>query len=111
MATDWMKPDIYRDLATSLERGGFDYILIEDTCMVEDVYGGAMKTSLNHGIMAPKNDPVPLVPMMTEVTKSIGVAVTMSTSLYHPFMAARSLATLDHLTEGRVGVNVVTSAS
>jgi len=111
MGSEWMKPDIYRDLTRSLERAGFDYILVEDTCMVEDTYGGSMKTTLNHGILAPKNDPVPLIPMMTEVTKSIGVAVTLSTSLYHPFMAARTLATLDHLTEGRVGVNVVTSAS
>jgi long-chain alkane monooxygenase len=57
MAHEWMKPDIYRDMATSLERAGFDYILVEDTCMIEDVYGGSMKTTLNHGILAPKNDP------------------------------------------------------
>jgi FMN-dependent oxidoreductase (nitrilotriacetate monooxygenase family) len=111
MGSEWMKPDIYRDMAMSLERAGFDYIIMEDTCMIEDVYGGSMKTTLNHGILAPKNDPVPLIPLMTEVTKHIGVAVTLSTSLYHPFMAARTLATLDHLTEGRVGVNIVTSSS
>jgi len=111
MANEWMKPRLYRDLATSLERAGFDYILVEDTCMIEDVYGGSMKTTLNHGILAPKNDPVPLIPLMTEVTKHIGVAVTLSTSFYHPFMAARTMATLDHLTEGRVGVNIVTSSS
>ena len=111
MGWEWMKPDIYRDMATSLERAGFDYILVEDTCMIEDAYGGSMKTTLNHGRLAPKNDPVPLIPLMTEVTKHIGVAVTLSTSFYHPFMAARTMATLDHLTEGRVGVNVVTSSS
>jgi FMN-dependent oxidoreductase (nitrilotriacetate monooxygenase family) len=111
MATEWMKPDLYRDMATSLERAGFDYILMEDTCMIEDVYEGSMRTTLNHGILAPKNDPVPLIPLMTEVTRHIGVAVTLSTSFYHPFMAARTMATLDHLTQGRVGVNIVTSSS
>jgi len=108
---DWMKPDLFVDLTASLERAGFDYLLVEDTCMVEDAYGGSMEMTLKHGMLAPKNDPVPLIPLLTQRTKHIGVAVTLSTSFYHPFMAARTMTTLDHLTEGRVGLNVVTSSS
>lgn len=108
---DWVKPDIYVDLASSLERAGFDYILIEDTSMVEDTYGGSMEATLRRGFMAPKNDPMPLVPLMTQRSKHIGIIPTVSTVQYPPFLAARLMTTLDHLTEGRVGMNVVTSVS
>ena len=109
--TDWMKPDIYIDLAQSLERAGFDYILIEDTAMVEDSYNGTAEASLRRGFMAPKNDPMPLVPLITGATKHIGVIPTVSTIQYPPYLAARLFTTLDHLTNGRVGMNVVTSVT
>lgn len=109
--TDWFRPDIYRDLASSLERAGFDYILIEDTAMVEDSYLGSAETSLRRGFMAPKNDPMPLVPLMTAATEHIGVIPTVSTIQYPPYLAARLFTTLDHLTEGCVGMNVVTSVT
>lgn len=108
---DWMKPDLYVDLARSLERGGFDYILIEDTSMVEDTYGGTMEATLKNGRFAPKNDPMPLVPLIAQQSKHIGLIPTVSTIQYPPFLAARLFATLDHLTEGRVGMNVVTSVT
>jgi FMN-dependent oxidoreductase (nitrilotriacetate monooxygenase family) len=108
---DWMRPDLYVDLTSSLERGGFDYLLIEDTSMIEDTYGGSMKATLGHGYQAPKNDPLPLVPLLTQQTRHIGIVPTISTIAYPPFLAARLLTTLDHITEGRIGVNVVTSVS
>jgi long-chain alkane monooxygenase len=108
---DWMRPDLYLDLTTSLERACFDFVLIEDSMMVEDTYEGSMRYTLKHGRMAPKNDPLPLVPLMTSVTKHIGIIPTVSTIAYHPYLAARLITTLDHLTEGRVGVNVVTSVT
>src|ERR1700728_4285681 len=110
MVREWMKGEFVMDLVASLERAGFDYLLIEDTLQVAD-YHGSMELTLKYARQAPKNDPVPLVPLLTQRTKHIGVAVTMSTSFYHPYMAARSLTTLDHLTDGRIGVNLVTSAS
>lgn len=61
--------------------------------------------------MAPKNDPMPLVPLMTRYSKNIGVVPTVSTIQYPPYLAARLYTTLDHLTEGRVGMNVVTSVT
>jgi FMN-dependent oxidoreductase (nitrilotriacetate monooxygenase family) len=108
---DWMRGGIFVDLVSALERACFDYLLVEDTSMIEDAYGGSMETTLKHGLLGPKNDPVPLIPMLTQATKHIGVAVTLSTSFYHPYMAARTMTTLDHLTEGRVGLNVVTGSS
>ncbi|WP_159501233.1 NtaA/DmoA family FMN-dependent monooxygenase [Microbacterium sp. 18062] len=108
---DWMKPDLYIDLAQNLERAGFDYILIEDTAMVEDSYNGSAEVSLRRGLMTPKNDPMPLVPLIARATEHIGVVPTVSTIQYHPYLAARLYTTLDHLTEGRVGMNVVTSVT
>jgi FMN-dependent oxidoreductase (nitrilotriacetate monooxygenase family) len=110
-ARDWMKPGIYVDLTTSLERAGFDFLFIEDTAMVEDTYKGSMETSLKYGIMAPKNDPLPLVPLLAHATRHIGIINTVSTIQYPPYLAARLMTTLDHLTEGRAGVNVVTSVT
>jgi len=108
---DWMKPGLYLDLATSLERGGFDLLFIEDTAMVEDTYGGSMEVTLKYGEMAPKNDPMPYIPLIAQATKHIGIVGTVSTIQYPPFLAARQAVTLDHLTEGRSGINVVTSVS
>jgi FMN-dependent oxidoreductase (nitrilotriacetate monooxygenase family) len=109
--SDWMKPDVYRDLTRALERACFDYLFIEDTAMIEDSYQGTAETSLRYGFMAPKNDPLPLVPLLAQDTTRVGLIATISASQYPPFLAARLMATLDHLTKGRAGVNVVTSVS
>jgi FMN-dependent oxidoreductase (nitrilotriacetate monooxygenase family) len=106
-----MKPERYIDLAASLERGAYDFVFIEDTAMIEDTYGGSAEWTLAHGEMAPKNDPLPLVPLMTRGSKHIGVINTMSTVQYQPYTAARLMTTLDHLTDGRAGINVVTSVT
>jgi long-chain alkane monooxygenase len=108
---DWTKPDLYIDLAQSLERAGFSYILIEDTAMIEDTFGGSAETTLRRGLFAPKNDPVPLIPLITNATKHIGIISTVSTIQYPPFLAARMFVSLDHVTEGRVGMNIVTSVT
>ncbi|MET0461055.1 MAG: NtaA/DmoA family FMN-dependent monooxygenase [Ilumatobacteraceae bacterium] len=109
--SDWTKPDIYIDLTTSLERGGFDLLFIEDTAMIEDTFGGTMEATLKYGMMAPKNDPIPYIPLMARATKHIGIIGTISTIQYPPYLAARQAVTLDHLTEGRSGINVVTSVT
>lgn len=108
---DWMNPDRYVELTSSLERGGYDFVFIEDTAMVEDTYGGSAAFTLAHGEMAPKNDPLPLVPLMAQRSKHIGIINTISTIQYPPYLAARLMTTLDHLTDGRAGINVVTSVT
>jgi len=54
-------------------------------------------------------DPVPIISAMAAVTESVAFAPTISTSYVNPYILARQLSTLDHLTEGRVGWNIVTS--
>lgn len=46
---------------------------------------------------------------MAAVTKNLGFAVTVSTTYEAPYTLARRLSTLDHLTKGRIGWNIVTS--
>src|SRR5207248_1658979 len=99
----------FMEFAQSLERACFDYIMIEDTLMVSDAYGGSMEAYLKHALMAPKHDPSPLAAIMSLVTERLGVVATMSTSFYPPFMLARLCTTLDHIARGRFGWNIVTS--
>jgi FMN-dependent oxidoreductase (nitrilotriacetate monooxygenase family) len=111
MKTEWAGSSFWEDACRGLERGGFDGVFIEDTSMIDDTYRGSMETALRFALEAPKNDPMPLLPLLARATKHLGVISTVSTIQYHPFLAARLGVTLDHLTEGRVGFNVVTSVS
>ncbi len=110
IATEWMRPKIYVEMARALERACFDYVMIEDSSMVNDTYQGSMCTTLARAAGAPKNDPMPLVPLIAAGTSRIGIVATVTTSFYPPFLAARLGTTLDHLTEGRVGFNLVTAS-
>ncbi len=100
----------YVEMARTLERACFDYIMIEDKLMVSETYGGSSEEGLKSGIMAPKHDPAPLAVAMGMATSRIGVVATMSTLAYPPFALARLSSTIDSLTKGRFGWNIVTSA-
>lgn len=110
-AQEWMKPDVYMDLARSAERGGFDFLLLEDSSQITNTYGGSMEYVLKNAHAEPKQDPFPFVPLLAQATKHIGIIPTVSTSFYPPYLAARLLATLDQITNGRVGGNLVTSST
>ena len=105
------KPDLFQDSIRMLERGGFDFMILEDSSMVPETYGGDPEYYLNKAIMAPKLDPVPLVPYLAMATKNIGIVPTLTTGFYHPWMLARLMTTLDHLTNGRIGWNIVTATT
>jgi FMN-dependent oxidoreductase (nitrilotriacetate monooxygenase family) len=101
--------EFYIDMARALDRACFDYIIIEDTSMVPDAYGGSFELGLKHAV-APKHDPAPLVPLLAQATSGLGIVPTLSTSFYPPWLLARLCSTLDHITNGRLGWNIVTSA-
>ncbi|MGD0242315.1 MAG: LLM class flavin-dependent oxidoreductase [Streptosporangiaceae bacterium] len=107
----WRYKDLayWTDLARLLERGLFDGLFIADVLGVYDVYAGNPDAALRGGVQIPVNDPLMLVSAMAFVTEHLGLAVTASTSFEHPFPFARRMSTLDHLTNGRVGWNIVTS--
>ncbi|MFT4042340.1 MAG: NtaA/DmoA family FMN-dependent monooxygenase [Gordonia sp. (in: high G+C Gram-positive bacteria)] len=103
-------PQLFIDMATSLERAGFDYMMMEDSSVLPNIHRGTFESSVRDGGTI-RFDPVPLVPYLTAATRHIGIVATISTSFYHPFMAARLFSTLDHITGGRVGMNLVTSSN
>ena len=105
----WDRPALYEHIAKTCERGLFDMIFFADLNYISDTFQGSLAPTLRYAAQAPEHDPIPLVAWLGAVTKRIGVAATFSTSNQHPFYAARMWATLDHMTEGRAGWNVVTS--
>lgn len=95
-------------LAKTLEKGLFDGLFIADVLGTYDVYGSTNSVPLSAGAQVPVNDPFLLVSAMASVTENLGFGVTAGTAYEHPYPFARRLATLDHLTNGRIGWNVVT---
>ncbi|MGC2782690.1 MAG: LLM class flavin-dependent oxidoreductase [Roseiarcus sp.] len=105
---DYRRLDGWIDLARTLERGLFDGLFLADVLGVYDVFGGSPDAALRHATQTPVNDPLLLVPAMAAATQQLGFGVTVTLSYEPPFPFARRMSTLDHLTEGRIGWNVVT---
>ena len=96
------------ELARLLERGKFDALFLADVLGLYDVYGGNTDTALREAVQVPVNDPLLIIPPMAQATEHLGFAVTCNLSHEPPLPFARRMSTLDHLTDGRIGWNVVT---
>jgi FMN-dependent oxidoreductase (nitrilotriacetate monooxygenase family) len=101
--------DFWINEAKLLEAGLFDAVFIADVIGTYDGYRGGPETAVREAVQIPSNDPLLVVPAMASVTKNLGFAATFSTTYEPPFPFARRASTLDHLTKGRFGWNVVTS--
>lgn len=101
--------DYWVNLARTLERGRFDGLFIADVLGVYDVLNGNVDAALRNSAQVPVNDPLQLIPTMAYLTEHLGFGLTASLSFEHPYTFARRISTLDHLTRGRVGWNIVTS--
>jgi len=108
----WRHPDIPSDASVSLpfyleqarlaEQGKFDFIFIADGLHTNE-------KSIPHFLN--RFEPLTLLSALGAVTSNIGVVGTLSTSYSEPFTIARQFGSLDHITGGRAGWNVVTSPS
>lgn len=107
---DWRGPHIYQDIARLCERAKFDMMLFADTLALPSLFRGSHEHYVKSGFMV-HHDPVPTITVMAAATSKIGVGSTLSSTFYPPFILARMLATLDHLSGGRVAWNVVTTAT
>ncbi len=107
-SADYTSLEHWTGLARTLERGLFDGLFLADVLGVYDVHGGSPAAAIEHAVQVPVNDPLLLVPAMAAVTRDLGFGVTVNLSYEPPFTFARRMSTLDHLTRGRVGWNVVT---
>ncbi|UNI18439.1 Alkanesulfonate monooxygenase [Purpureocillium takamizusanense] len=101
--------DHWVELAKSLDQAKFHGIFIADVLGGYDVYSKSLEPSIISGAQWPVTEPLSVIPAMAAATKSIGFGVTVSTTYEQPYHLARRLSTIDHLTKGRVGWNIVTS--
>jgi FMN-dependent oxidoreductase (nitrilotriacetate monooxygenase family) len=98
----------WQDIARTLERGRFDAAFFADTPAASDQYKGGPETPITYGVVWPTHDPMPLVAVMAAATRHLGIGVTLSVTGNPPYLAHRRLTTLDYLSGGRIGWNVVT---
>jgi len=106
---DFAQPQYWQHIARTLERGRFDLLFFSDSNNLHDNYKNSPDGAIRYAAQFPRHDPMPLVPICGGVTEHLGIGVTVSTAYSHPVSLARHFATLDHLTEGRVGWNIVAS--
>ncbi|KAK7737496.1 hypothetical protein SLS53_006569 [Cytospora paraplurivora] len=108
---DYNKLSFWTNLAQLLDNAGFHAMFIADVLGPYDVYKGPANVDpvLASGAQFPVNDPLYSVPAMAAVTKNLIFGVTASTTYDAPYALARRFSTVDHLAEGRVGWNIVTS--
>lgn len=107
-STQYQSLEYWTELAQLLERGLFDGLFIADIVGVYDVYQDSVDVTLRESIQLPVNDPLLLVSAMAAVTRNLGFGLTANLTYEAPYLFARRLSTLDHLSRGRVGWNIVT---
>ena len=79
-----------------------------DVVGVYDVLGGSPDAAVQGAVQVPVNDPMMLIPAMASVTEHLGFGVTANLTYESPYLFSRRMSTLDHLTKGRIGWNIVT---
>lgn len=92
----------YKELARWSERGKLDSLFLAD--------GYGLPPTIRYKVL-PGLEPFTLLSALVGVTERIGLIGTASTTYNDPFHIARKFASLDHISEGRAGWNIVTSIS
>ena len=108
-ATEYNTIKYWIDLAQILEKGLFDGVFLADVVGIYDIYKNSAAPAIEGGAQVPVNDPFMQISAMAAVTEHLGFGVTSAVTYEQPYTLARKYASLDHLTNGRVGFNVVTS--
>lgn len=98
----------WMDYAARLEAGLFDGIFLADVIGIYDVLGGSYEAAVRGAVQVPVNDPMLLIPAMAAATQNLSFGITANLTYEQPFLFSRRMSTLDHLTGGRVGWNIVT---
>jgi FMN-dependent oxidoreductase (nitrilotriacetate monooxygenase family) len=108
---DSTSADYYQEIARILEAGKFHIGFFDDRLAMPDRLGNDHAHTVEYGIRCVKMDPIVVLTMMAAVTTKLGLASTASTTYFEPFDVARRFQTLDLMSNGRVGWNVVTSVN
>jgi FMN-dependent oxidoreductase (nitrilotriacetate monooxygenase family) len=108
---DYLDPQYWIRMARLLEEAGFDFLFFAGGYGYPIIGDDISRVSVEKGINFSGLDPDYLIPILANHTSSLGFVVTQTTGLDHPAQLARRFSTLDHLTGGRIGWNIVTGAS
>jgi FMN-dependent oxidoreductase (nitrilotriacetate monooxygenase family) len=100
---------LFEEVARVAERGGLDMIFLGDSTGIPDTWQGSIDDAVRYGVAWPRLDMSPWITAMSRVTSHLGFGLTYSSTFMHPFFTARLLNSLDHITNGRMAFNVVTS--
>src|ERR1700735_696491 len=111
ISEEWMVPDLFLELARSMERACMDYMLLEDTSYVGEAYGNSRDIYLKYGMSVARQDPSVVASLMIGATSRLGIVPTLATYAYPPYLAARLLGTLDQVSSGRAGWDMGTGSS
>jgi FMN-dependent oxidoreductase (nitrilotriacetate monooxygenase family) len=96
----------YVEIARTAERAKFDMVFLADNVGVREAHIDALCRSAQY---IANFEPITLIAALAAVTERIGLVCTATTSYNEPFHIARKFASLDHISGGRVGWNLVTS--
>ncbi|MBN8920267.1 MAG: NtaA/DmoA family FMN-dependent monooxygenase [Rhizobiales bacterium] len=104
-------PDVglFEDIARIAERGMFDLIFFGDSTGIPNTWKGDIDDAVRYGVAWPRLDMSPWITAMSRVTQHVGFGLTYASTFMHPFYVARLLNSLDHITNGRIAFNVITS--
>jgi FMN-dependent oxidoreductase (nitrilotriacetate monooxygenase family) len=103
--------ETWANLVKKLEDGRFDAIFLADILGIDPAYDGKWDAYFEQGLHMPCNDTFTLCAALAGVTKNLGLVFTSSILSEHPFAFAKKASTLDHISGGRIGWNIVTSVT
>ena len=100
--------EYWQNIARIAQKGLFDAVFIADVLGIYEQYKGNDISALKTALQVPVNDPLSLAVIGAGASEHVGFGITAGVPFEHPFAFARRLSTLDHLTKGRIGWNIVT---
>ena len=109
--SDFLNPDRWVRVAQVMDRTGYDFLFFADSYGYPMVGDDIAEMSVLRAINFPNLDPATIIPVLAYATERLGFVVTASTGIDHPVQLARKYASLDHVTRGRIGWNIVTGSS
>jgi FMN-dependent oxidoreductase (nitrilotriacetate monooxygenase family) len=101
--------EYWQQLARELDDAGFDFLFFADALAYPMHDDTIPEVVVREAVQFPVHDPLTLVSGLAATVDRLGFVVTASTTSEQPYLLARRFASLDHLTGGRIGWNVVTS--
>lgn len=103
--------DYWRGIARLCEDAKLDFVFLADAWGWSEVNGERPDVTVTESLDLPRLDPAIVAAAMVAETSELGLVITGSTLLEQPYAFARRMATLDHISKGRVGWNVVTTGT